>query len=48
MTSASLHTNVTALGVQNTHELLEEKKSKIISRAKELETELKTLGQSMF
>lgn len=48
MTSASLHTNMTALGVQKTHELLEEKKSKLISRAKELETELKALGQSMF
>ena len=48
MTSAFLRTNMTALGVQKTHELLGEKKSKLISRAKELERDLKALGQSMF
>lgn len=48
MTAASFQINIAALGVQKTHELLREKKLQLISRARELEIELKALGKPLF
>lgn len=43
MTTALFRTNLTTLGVQKAHEMLEEKRSSLLSRAKKLEKELKDI-----